>query len=575
MTDHPITKILLIEDNLGDIRLLQEMFNEANHHQFEIHIENKVMDARRYLKVENPDVILLDLSLPDAEGYTTFEQIYGCAEHIPIIVLTGLDNNALALKTLSSGAQDYLMKGKINVDLVTRAIRYSIQRKNLIDKLQHMAFYDGLTDLPNRHLFVDRITMSFFRTVRQKDYMFSVLFLDLDKFKEVNDTFGHSTGDLLLIEVAKRIKICLRPTDTLSRFGGDEFGILLEDLQGVENGVRIAERILEQMKQPFTIENKVIHCTASIGITLNAFGEYENAEEMLRDSDIAMYRAKELGKSCFEIFEPVTRRRLVNRIQLESELRRGIDKKEFLAAYQPIVSLKTGKIVGLEALIRWKHPKRGLLLPAEFIEIAEESGLISSIGEWMLLEACQQIGLWNKKLKRETPLFVSVNLSSKQFADEELVKKISNTLQSIQMDPALLKIEITETAILMNPGTVAQLLSELRTQHVEISLDDFGTGYSSLSHLYQFSIDFLKIDLSFVQKLLAANNASKIVSAMIQLAKALNISVIAEGIDKPLQLERLIEMQCAYGQGYLFSEPLEKEAMQALLIQDPIFLLRS
>lgn len=437
-------------------------------------------------------------------------------------------------------------------------------RKYAEEKLLRDAFYDLLTGLPNRALFMDHLGMAVERAKRRKDYLFSVLFLDLDRFKDVNDSLGHSVGDELLISVAHMLENRLRSTDTVARFGGDEFVILLDEIQSDENASQIAEWILEELSSPFVFKNREVYISASIGIVLST-EEYNRAEEVLRDADIAMYNAKAKGKGRYEIFDPSMREFILNRAELEHDLRRAIEHGELRVVYQFIVALDTRRIVGLEALVRWDHPHRGLLLPIDFISMAEETGLIVQVDRWVLRTACQQLKQWQSQILDGKELTISVNISSKHIVQPDLFLYIQSVLTETGINPKNLKIEITESAILEKSQITKELFERMRQLGVEIQIDDFGIGYSALSYLSNFPINALKIDKSFVQDMGEENNHTKIVQAIVMLSQRLGVGVIAEGIENESLIKRLQELGCEYGQGYFFSKPMAPDAITALL----------
>lgn len=447
-------------------------------------------------------------------------------------------------------------------------IRDITERKQTEEQLLHHAFHDMLTGLPNRALFIDRLEQAIYRSKRRKDYMFAILFLDLDRFKIINDSLGHTIGDQLLVAMARRLELCLRPGDTIARLGGDEFTILLDDIKDFANANFVAERIQKAVSLPFDMEGHEVFTTVSIGIAVSATG-YDRPDEVLRDADIAMYRAKALGKARYEVFDINMHARFVSLLRLETDLRRALERQEFRVYYQPIVSLETGHITGFEALLRWQHPRRGLILPGEFIPVAEETGLIITMDRWVLREAYRQMRIWHKQLDIKTPLSVSVNLSSKQFSQPDLIEHIDQTLREQDGEAHHLKLELTESVVMENAEVTAAMLADLRALNVRVSIDDFGTGYSSLSYLQRFPIDTLKIDRSFVKGIGVNGDNIEIVQAITALAHSLGMDVIAEGIETAEQLARLRALACEYGQGYYFARPIDSEAAYALLAARP------
>ena len=431
------------------------------------------------------------------------------------------------------------------------------------EQLIHDAFHDALTGLHNRVLFMDRLQQAIVRSNRNEEEQFAVLFLDLDRFKLVNDSLGHLVGDQLLIATAQRLQSCLRSCDTLARLGGDEFAILLEPVQSISDAIAVAERIQQDLSVPLPLNGYEIFTTASIGIASSTIG-YERPEDLLRDADTAMYCAKEQGKACYALFDTDMYKQTVTRLQLETDLRWAIERQELCVYYQAIMLLETGQITGFEALVRWQHPTRGLISPAEFIPVAEETGLIVPLGQWVLQTSCQQLCQWQAQFPA-LPLTMSVNLSSKQLSQPTLVQQIDQILQQTGLAPKWLNLELTESGIMQNAVSAAKLLAQLKLRKIQVSIDDFGTGYSSLSRLHQFPIDTLKIDRSFVNQINQTGENIEMVEAIIALAHSLGMDVVAEGIETAEQLTQLKQLQCEYGQGYLFSKPLNWRAAAALL----------
>ncbi len=431
-------------------------------------------------------------------------------------------------------------------------------------ELLHQVFHDALTGLPNRLLFTEQLEQSIERARQQEDYSFAVLFLDLDRFKVVNDSLGHLIGDQLLIAIARRLKMCVRPEDTVAHLGGDEFTILLENIRKVEDATQIAERIQNTLALPFNFEGHEVFTSASIGIAFGTTG-YEKPEDLLRDADTTMYRAKGLGKARYAVFDTSMHAQAVALLQIETYLRRAIERQEFQLHYQPIVNLETRELVGFEALIRLWRPEQGFISPGEFIPVAEETGLIIQIGTWVLREACRQMYEWQQKFATARNLKISVNISPKQFRQLDLVTQVRQILQETGLNARDLKLEITESTLVENADLVASMLREMQALGIGLSIDDFGTGYSSLSYLHRFAIDTLKIDKSFIKDFNTDWEKSKIVNTVIALAATLGIDVIAEGVETPEQANLLQELKCQFGQGFLFSRPLDAQATEALI----------
>jgi diguanylate cyclase (GGDEF)-like protein len=555
-------RLLLVEDNPGDAVLVREMLRIALEDQVElIHVEALEDACAQVLEVEAA-CVLLDLSLPDAVGLEAVTRMQAAAPDIPIVVLTGLDDETLALNAVQHGAQDYLIKGRVDEVLIARSIRYAIERKRAEVALAHQALHDPLTRLPNRALFLDRLEQALARAQRSSIGI-AVLFLDLDRFKVINDSLGHDAGDRLLVDVANRLQGVVRPGDTVARFGGDEFTILCDEVGGERDAVLIAERVASAVGAPFTLDDNEAFLTTSLGIALTTGHENSRAEALIRDADAAMYRAKERGKSRYELFDSAMRARAVDRLDIENALHRALDRGEFRVFYQPAVDLQTGDLVGIESLVRWQHPERGLVGPDQFIALTEETGLIVPLGSWVLREACRQWQRWEES-GTPTPR-ISVNLSARQLGQPDLVDVVVDVLDETGMDPARLSLEITESTVLEDTESALGTLEALKGQGVRISLDDFGTGYASLALLKRLPVDELKVDRSFVTGLGRDPQDSPIVSTVVRLAAALGLVAIAEGVETTTQVEELRRVGCRYAQGYYFARPQPAERMTRLL----------
>lgn len=476
------------------------------------------------------------------------------------------DNRWLMLDAIAKNLQeDHAVSGfVINCHDIT-------ERHYTAQQLRYDAYHDKLTGLANRSALLEQLQQAIDHNKRRRQDHFAILFLDLDRFKVINDSLGHLMGDELLKNMAQRLEQCHREGDILARFGGDEFVFLLKDIREPQEAVIVAQRIHQVLKTPFTLNNREIFISASIGITIST-DHYDHHEQMLRDADAAMYRAKAKGKACHEIFAPTMYLSALKELHLESDLRQAIQRQELVVYYQPIVFLKTQKIIGAEALVRWQPPDQSLIPPSDFIPLAEETGLIIELDRWVLKCACQQLYQWQQTLQELAPHFISVNLSPKQFSDPHLKDIISEIVGKTGLDRKYLKLEITETVFLKNSHTVLNLLYELQQLNIQICLDDFGTGYSSLSYLHRFPLNSLKIDRSFVNHLGETNKNDAIVSIVGTLAQELQLELIAEGIEESYQIETLKSLGYQWGQGYYFSPPVDAQAFSILLEKNTLHI---
>ena len=583
--------ILIVDDTLDNLHLLSRMLTRQGYNVRKALNGSMALTAAQTVA---PDLILLDIMMPEMDGYEVCQRLKADPNtaEIPIIFLSALDDVLDKVKGFQVGGVDYITKpfqfeevlARVQNQLALRAAEQQIRLLNTVleqrvlertqqleeanAKLLEMALHDALTGLPNRALLMTDLNRAIQKAKADPSYQFAVLFLDCDRFKVVNDSLGHLVGDELLVKIAQRLNQALELPSTLARLGGDEFAILLLEMSHFRQAVQLADRILESFSRPFHLQRHEVFINASIGVVMG-HSQYDEPEYLLRDADTAMYRAKALGKGQYHIFDPALHAAALERLQLETDLRRGIEQQELIVHYQPIIDLKIGQIAGFEALVRWCHPKRGLVSPGAFIPIAEETGLITPIGNWVLSEACYQLQTWQKQGYVDPSLFVSVNLSVKQFAQPNLLDQIDQALDYSQLNPELLKLEITESAIMDNHKHVATILEDLRKRKIQISIDDFGTGYSSLSYLHSFPVDSLKVDKSFVQRLNSSSENIGLIPVIVSLAKTMNMAVIAEGIETLEQLTQLRELNCGFGQGYLFSTPLPAEQLVDLISSTP------
>ncbi len=692
MSKKSIKTVLLVEDNPGDARLLREMFNEQASHKTELTQVECMSDAEKHLAQRQVDIILLDLGLPDAEGVGSVRRVRAAAPHVPLVVLTGLDDEALATQALQEGAQDYLIKGQIDARGLLRALRYAIERKSmeealLVEKeraqvtlncigdavvctdisgkitflnlvaermtgwswkeaaglpmaevfrildaasrettpspmdraigqnrtvhlppncvlirrdgfeipiedcvspikdrtghatgavivfrdvsaaramalqMTHSTQHDLLTGLPNRVLLNDRLSQAIALALRHRRKV-AVLVFDLDGFKHINDSLGHPIGDKLLQSVANRLVDSVRGSDTVSRQGGDEFVVLLSEVAQSEDAAITARRTLQAVAEAHSIDEHDFHITTSIGVSVYP-DDGLDAETLIKNADTAMYQAKENGRQSYQFFKPAMNVRAVERQSIEENLRRALERQEFSLHYQPKINLKSGKITGAEALLRWTHPTRGPVSPAQFIPVAEDCGLILPIGNWVLREACKQARAW---LDAGLPLgTMAVNISSMEFRDDNFLENVFTTLKDTGLDPRSLELELTESVLMKRAESAASVLKTLRASGVQVAVDDFGTGYSSLSYLRKFPIDALKIDQSFVRQIASAPDDTTIVTAVISMGRSLKLRVVAEGVETQQELEFLQAHQCDEAQGYYFSRPVLPQIFAKLL----------
>ncbi len=684
--------LLVIEDNPGDARLLREMFNEEASRGIELMHAETMVEAEQMLALRSVDAMLLDLGLPDAQGLGAVRRAHAAAPRIPLVVLTGLDDESLAGQALKEGAQDYLIKGQIETRGLLRALRYAIERKSMEEALfvekeraqvtlncigdavvctditgnisflnlvaekmtgwsrqeaagrpmaevfqildatsheavpnpaeiaagenrtvhlpsncvlvrrdgleipiedslapihdreghvtgavvvfrdvsaaramalqmAHSAQHDFLTGLPNRMLLNDRLTQAIALAPRH-DKKVAVLFLDLDGFKHINDSLGHAIGDKLLQSIAKRLVECVRSSDTVSRQGGDEFVVLLSEIEYSEDPAITARRMLEAVAEPHPIDHHDLHVTASIGVSVCP-EDGSDAATLIKNADTAMYQAKENGRQSYQFFKPAMSVRAIERQSIEENLRRALERQEFTLHYQPKINIKSGEITGAEALIRWTHPVRGPVSPAQFIPVAEDCGLILPIGNWVLREACKQARFW---FDAGLPLgSMAVNISAMEFRDENFLDGVFSILEETGLDPRALELELTESVLMKHAESTETILKTLRSRGVQLAVDDFGTGYSSLSYLRKFPIDALKIDQSFVRQITTAPDETTIVTAVIAMGRSLKLRVIAEGVETDEELRFLQAHLCDEAQGYHLSRPVCAEQFAALL----------
>lgn len=559
--NNELIRILLVDDDEDDYTMTRDMLFDAKNLEHKLHWISSYDEALKAVIEGNYDVYLFDYRLGEHTGLDLLDNAvrHGCRS--PIILLTGQGDHEVDIKAMKAGASDYLVKTDINTPLLERSIRYALERKRNEKRISHMAFYDCLTDLPNRSLFRDRLKQAIALSERKQNLL-AVLFLDIDNFKRVNDTFGHHLGDDLLRAVADRLRGIIRNSDSLTRqstedlfarLGGDEFTVLLCDVKEVDDAARVAQRIIETLSRPFMLDNHEVFVTSSIGITIYPH-DGKDDDSLLRNADAAMYYAKETGRNRYHYYRQAMNASALKKLILENDLRRAIEGGELLLYYQPQIDIETGKIIGMEALIRWQHPQQGLVPPSEFIPLAEETGLINPLSDWVLKTACMQNRDWRREGLPRIP--VSVNLTSQQFQQKDFVRTLGEVLEESDSAPQDLILEITESTLMKNTDIAYTTIQELNRMGLRLTIDDFGTGYSSLSYLKRFPIYAIKIDRAFTEEISDDPEDAAIARAIISMAKNLKMEVIAEGVETERQLAYLHEHGCAKIQGYLFSRPL-------------------
>lgn len=554
--------VLLIEDNAADARLVRDQLEEVEPGGFHIAHAQRLSDGLARLRQEHFDAVLVDLGLPDGVGLEVLEPIHDLVHEIPVIVLSGRSDSSLAIQAVQSGAQDYLVKGQGDGALIARSLRYAIERKRSELRIVHLAHHDGLTDLPNRRLLMDRLRHGVARA-RRNGRMLAALFLDLDHFKSVNDMFGHAAGDQVLQEVATRLLGCVRESDTVARFAGDEFAVLLQDVARADDVQRVAEKIREALRAPMCVGHVDLNLSASIGVSLFPV-DGDQPETLLRRADAAMYQAKQNGRDLL-FFHPASGPRSApERAALAHGLRRAIEQGELELHFQPRVDAREHRVRAVEALVRWRHPELGMLAPSLFVPLAEEMGLMAAMTEWVLRHACDAVRAWGDD-HPDHAIAVSVNLSPGDLR-RRVRAMVERTLAETGLAPGLLELELTETGMLGADDDETTLdLGHLRQSGVSITIDDFGTGHSSLSRLKRFPIDGLKIDRSFVRDLTVNPGDDAIVNAIITMGHGMRLRVTAEGVEQLGQHTRLCELGCDEIQGFLYGPPRPIEELESLI----------
>lgn len=549
------SRLLLVEDDPAEARRLPELLAQGGPGAYHVVWARGLREALALLTKEHFEAVLVDLSLPDSRGLEPVTRVQAVTPSIPIIVLTETDEEAAVRHALQIGAQDYLVKSTLDSGILIRAVRYAIERKQSEEKLNYLLHYDQLTGLANRRLFQDRLSRKLARAKR-KGSAVTALLLGLDRFKTINDTFGHEAADFVLKEVGQLLNQTIRKFETVARLGGDEFAIILDDPEHENDATVVAQRILESLTFPFIIDGEEVVVTGSIGIASYP-EDGDSIEQLLACAESAMYRAKEKGRNQYEVFSKYMHHKVVNRLSLERDLRRALDRRELVLHYQPQLSIEGNKLVAVEALLRWQHKEKGLLPPMEFIPLLEETGLISEAGEWVLRSACSQVRRWQST--GYPRLRGAINLSPRQFEDKRLVDIVGRALTDFGLAPECLELEITESLLMRDTERTKATLASIKSLGVRIAIDDFGTGYSSLAYLRRFPIDSLKIDKTFVQDITTDRDDASIAAAIIGLGHKLRLDVIAEGVETEEQMAFLSREGCDAVQGYFCGRPQPAE----------------
>ena len=566
----PVSQIVVIDD-CNDMQLL--IGKTLSKIGVRLSYASGGEEGLRMVADSMPDLILIDYLMPDCNGLEVLRRLQADCRlrEIPAIMITGDNDPSLITSAFELGICDYINKPFLAVELRAR-VNSALKTQALMEDLKHRAGFDSLTGLPNKANLMDRIQLSIAMS-RKGLASFAVMFIDLDRFKLINDSLGHDCGDLVLKEAAKRLEASVRCCDLVvrcgsdaivSRFGGDEFVILIELIPTANAAELIAARISTAMCKPLLVGGQMHYLSASIGIVMSS-GQYDSTDDVIRDADIAMYEAKAAGRGCFRLFEASMRSRAVQRWQLDADLRQAIERDQFFLQYQPIVDLKTGLVEGVEALIRWNHPNRGIIAPTEFIPTAEETGLIVAIGEWVTRTACKQYADWFAADSNATPNYISINLSRQQLIQSDFPKFFQSVLSEYGIAPSSVHFELTESEVMKGLAASVAAIKALRALGTKIDLDDFGTGYSSLACLHELPIDVLKLDRTLISKMDQGGYPSKLVELVLQLLSGSAMRVVAEGIETIGELSKLQNLQCHLGQGYYFSKPLDGDKLEAFV----------
>ncbi|WP_448546551.1 EAL domain-containing protein [Thalassotalea fusca] len=552
--------VLLIEDDREDTIIIKKMLSKYNDPHYHITWIDNYTEAAKSLESDEFDICLVDYKLADGNGLHLIQQHTAKESSTPMILLTGFSSREIDDQAIAMGASDYIPKEELSASALDRSIRHAIERKNMEEKLLYLADHDVLTGLANRKLLQQYLHKSISRVQRQSTKL-ALFFIDLDRFKLVNDSLGHTMGDRLLVEAANRIQQSIRKEDVLARIGGDEFILLIDDLQNAEQASSAANKIIEVMSIPYVLEDNTLHLSASIGIAIGE-RDIESMDVLMKNADIALYKAKNNGRNQACFFNDDMNKKLQKNLEIEKGLHRALEQNELQLLFQPQIDLATYKMIGCEALIRWQQVGQGLISPAQFLPIAMDTGLIIPIGEWIIKKAIAQAKQWQFDTRN---LKMCINIAPQQLTLDNLPDFIFEQLAINKFPPHLLELEITEDMLIENLSHCCHLLEKLRQNGVRIAIDDFGTGYSSLSYLKDLPFDVLKVDKSFTLSMLNNDKNLAITDAVINLAHKLNVNVIAEGVESVPQLNALADMQCDCVQGYLFNKPLSTSQMWDIL----------
>lgn len=566
-------RILIIEDDEEDYLITKEIISEIKNQKYSVIGISTYEKALNEMRKDIYDIFLVDYRLGIKTGLDLIDEVVEINRNIPIILLTGQDDHEIDILAMKKGVSDFLVKGKIDADLLERSIRYAIEKKKTENKILYLAYYDQVTELPNRIFFKEQLNYALAHAIRYKRIL-AILFMDLDNFKLINDSLGHDIGDLLLKEVANRLCNSIRksdiiarnnlktPIDTIARLGGDEFTLSLTEINNYEDASLVANRIIKALNEPFIIENHKIFSSVSIGIALYP-EDSDDADTLLKYADNAMYHAKKQGKNNFQYYQESMKMNVLSKVNMINNIRTAIDKNEFILYYQPKMDFKSGKIIGFEELIRWDQGEKGIISPMDFIPFAEEHHLISFITDWVINKVCRQFCEWKKAKLNLLP--ISINIPINQFKNPDFVKYFIDIVESYHISPELFELEVTESIFMDDIDMTISKLNELQSKGLKISIDDFGFGFSSLYRLKQIPCNVLKIDRSFIESISEKFYDNIIINSIIMMGHGLNMLVLAEGIETSAQFNFLKQNNCDLFQGYLLSPPLPEEKIPDIL----------